>query len=235
MIKCKNYKSRVPEFLKLKKMNQRALSLEYNISEISIYRWINLNNYPPLNALLKLAKEFNTNLSYLVGMTKIDAPIETYKPKLELEKLMEESGYSCRSLADKLETSLTIIREYIEEPRYSRVTTLIAMADALDVSLDYLLGLTPICKWEQVALKKNPFYLCSAGQPVYIYAYKTAADGSVEKAEGNGLIHADGKSVIFPSGRIVNMNDKLFENTLAIPLKVPSNNSVIKKIPEEIR
>ena len=118
MIKCKNYKSRVPEFLKIKKMNQRALALEYNISEMSIYRWINLNNYPPLSALLKLAKEFNTNISYLVGMTKIDAPIETYEPKLELERLMDESGDSCRSLADKLETSVTIIREYIEDPRY---------------------------------------------------------------------------------------------------------------------
>lgn len=220
---CREYITRIPEYLKRTNLSHQKIAEKFDVSKASIHRWNRCNEYPPIKVLLQLSSDYNTNISYLLGATDIDCPNETDTLNLDLTACLESVGITSNELAKRLKTNPVIVKEYLTAPRYSRVHTLLAMAEALDVSIDYLLGLTSVKKWEQIALQEDPFFLCNAGQSVYLYACEKDSSNS---AEGYALIHADGKRVIFPTGRIVDMQDDIFQDVYACPAQVLDSDSL---------
>lgn len=217
------YVSRIPELIKGSKLTRKELGVKYNGSSVSsLYRWVE-GGWPPLDILLIMAKEENTNISYLLGITDVDHPLETYEPNLDLKGKMREANIKAPAIAEYVGTSARIIREYVDKPRYTRINTLVGMALAMNVSLDYLLGLTPVKRWELLLLKP--------GIPAYIYKDRECSGkvkSKTESVETFCLLHLDGERVILPSGDVINMNDSIFENAIIIPLPdVPDKENYI--------
>ena len=169
------FPSRVPEFLKVtnEEMSRTQIQEKYKnpngkpVSPSSLYRW-SCGEWPPLRVLLSLAEEHNTNISYLLGITDINHPLDSYTPTLNLKKTLEGEGVSEQFLANKMGTARRIISEYVSRPKYTRVATLVKIALALNISVDYILGLTSIKQWDILIADQNPFFLCTAGEPAYI-------------------------------------------------------------------
>lgn len=217
MMKQKNEcHSRVPGILAKKDLNKIDLSDHYQgASYSSLYRWTK-GEWPPVNVLLQMAKEEESNVAYVLGITNVNVADERYDtPVLRLKSAIEEAGITHSQLAKMIGTSTRIVKEYIDNPRFSRVTTLANMAEALGVSIDYLLGLTSVKSWEYLMVSRDPFYLCCPGEPARVVSKKGKSCYC--------LIHEDGDSVIFPTGEIVKKNSDLFEGGVAYPIKETVN------------
>lgn len=222
------FKSRIPEILEESTLNRTNLSAHYNgVSTSSLYRW-SLGGWPPIEILLQIAEEKQTNISYLLGITDINYTLDRYEVNLNLSEKMEEANITSSVLAKEIGTSSRIVKEYIDNPRYTRIKTLVGMAFAMGMSVDYLLGLTDLKDWYYIFLKEDPFYLCEAGKPVFIIKEdkkkKKKKKSKSAKAEGFGLMHLDGENVVLPTGDIVNKGDSIFTDAVIIPVsEIPSS------------
>lgn len=204
----KNPKSRLPHLIKKSGMTLTEFAEKYNVAPVSVRRWISGESYPRLSILIDIAKENETNLSFILGRTDISTPITRYEPESKLYEALHITGISKKELGERANITSQVLSRYFSRPRYSRIAMYLRFADILNVSVDYLLGLSDFVNWEDILLLRNPFYYCKPGDCICIHSKSSRENSEVS---GFCLIHTDGESVIFPTGTIVKMNDSIFE------------------------
>jgi len=178
-------------------------------SSMDIYRWKSGTCYPPVDMLIKLAEIINQPTAYLIGQTDVQHKIERTKASpRDLKELMEQSGMSIASLSKAVGTTRNTMTDLISKFPNIRTNSLIAIAEALDVSTDYLLGLTDHRKWEEF----EPFVGISPGEPVFV-----TDEGQTEEGE-YCLLGFDGKTLYLADGSTRDTDD--YKGRLIYPARI---------------
>ena len=182
----------------------KELMKRYNKTSVAnFYIWSSGQQCPPLKLLLDMTWETETNIEYALGLTDAKAKNDTNVINFRLSELLEEQNCSYRALSIKLGTSYATIKRYAERDIMMRVETLLALADGLHVSLDYLLGLTSHRTWDEYKKMIDPFSGIAPGDALYL----SFPD---KELNGNVLVHPQGGKVVFPTGKMRSIRDDLF-------------------------
>lgn len=83
------------------------------------------------------------------------------KPYSIIKKIMEKQGINKYSLAKKTGINLHTLEGYLNSGRNIRIEPLVKIADALNVSVDYLLGRTQIERIDDIEV------LCTFAKKVF--------------------------------------------------------------------
>lgn len=212
--------TRVPQFL-----NHAAVQdyiCKYYESEgkgnypmIAIARWKKGTHFPPVEVLIGIAGIMQTNLSYILGLTDEDNACDYSHEPVErtLEDLMNVSGMNEKELVSALSKNYKMVRLFKEELPRKRVYSLIKLANAMQLSVDYILGYTDWKTWEIRPRLEQPFKDISPGTGAYFIVRENvscAEDISDAIKCGDGqycLVTLDGKQVIFPNGETFAVDD----------------------------
>lgn len=155
------------EYIVSNKITNNELAERYHIQKESVNVWLRGTHLPPLHVLLDMAKEFNTNISYLLCLTDYDLPMDCCEINLQLGSILEEQKMHRIDLFKRSGVSLTTIRRYergtAEKPN---LTVLETIANNLGVSIEYLMGLSRHRTWETAAIIQNPFLQLKANAAV---------------------------------------------------------------------
>lgn len=213
----KNYKeiypNRIPEYINLvwvRKALKKTIG-ESSASNTNIFRWSKGLNYPPVDVLVSIANITSKNTSYLIGQTDIPAENELKQIKhVNTDKLIRAQSLTQAELSRKVGTSPRTICTLLQDIPDIRTNSLIAIADAFNVSTDYLLGLTTHERWEDYyQATVNPFAWVKDGQAAYID----------EESDGEYcLLSYDGKTVYMADGESYLKTDEKFSGKLILPL-----------------
>lgn len=184
----------------------------------AITRWKKGTHYPPVEILIGIARILHVNVAFLLGLTDVDVACEyNQQPKQHnLNELLELRGMSGTELANALNKNFKAVYAFREKLPLGRITSLMKLSNALDLSVDYILGYTNWETWEMCQRVNNPFSSIKAGDAAYLVADKNLRSVSdVEEAirNGNGqycLVSRDGKYVFFPNGNRFSIDDELF-------------------------
>ena len=195
----------------------KAEGKEY-YARTAIARWKKGTHYPPVEILIGIAKILHVNVAYLLDLTEVDAECDyEHKPKEHtLDELMELRGMNGTELANALNKNFKAVYSFREKLPLGRITSLMKLSSALELSVDYILGYTTWETWEMCRRVSSPFSSIDAGAGAYLVADKNVRSiADVEEAirHGNGqycLVSGDGKSVIFPNGNRFSIDDDLF-------------------------
>ena len=195
------------EYLALKGINESILAKEFSVKETTAKGWLKRNNrFLPLQVMLYLAKVSHSNIEYLLTMNDTERANETYEPTLCLKKILSEKGISRADFARMTSMSSQAIYFYEEEKiKDPPLPALITMADALGVSIDYLLGLTSYENWHIAALEDNPFYDAKPETAIYI---------SSPQVSGYFILMKDKMTLLDASGKISNIKDEIYKDAL---------------------
>ena len=185
------FENRIPACLDVPWIRDNILEmLDGEATSMDIYRWRSAIYYPPVEMLVKLSKITRQPTAYLIGQTDVLKEIEGAELKpVDINALLNTKGMSVSNFAQAAGTTNSTMRDLMKRFPYVRTNSLIAMAVALDVSTDFLLGLSSHPRWEDA----EPFSNVKAGEPAYI----VAEDGEILKY---CLLGEDGKTVYFADG-----------------------------------
>lgn len=188
------YKVRYRELSILHGMTDKQMADALGL-KMPYYRLILSNTkVPGLPVLLKTAKLFETNLSYILGETRISQACERYEVNNRIEQIRQMRGYSRSQLAKKSNISAPTLSSYETQPKYiGPVKTLSLIAHGLDVSIDYMLGLTDTVFWESI-----PFMQIDAGCPGFMIT---------DNSERYFLMSESKDYIIFANGETVSFSD----------------------------
>lgn len=108
-----------------------------------IYAWMEGRNMPLVDNLIKLADFFNCSIEYLIGRTQ-DVGSGKFQPAvpfdIQFRKILKEKKVSqYRLLKDKI-ISCGNIDFWLNKKKIPSVSSVIKLADYLQVDIDYLLG-----------------------------------------------------------------------------------------------
>lgn len=133
---------RLAELLEDAYMSADALGKKIGVSGSIVARWIRENKPIKLFNLLKIAEHFECCVDYLCGRTEHKGKFSTVSPTFPARfvSLLESSGEAKDKVMLKM--GLGIRTEYNWKHGVVPLSTsLIAVADYFDVSIDYLLGI----------------------------------------------------------------------------------------------
>ena len=152
--------------------------------------------------------------SYLLGQTNVRCGIDIPggKPR-DIQKIMERKGLSCREVAKRAETKPERISSLIKAFPDIWTNSFIALSDALEVSTDYLLGLTDKETWDELGSIED----IESGCPAYMES-RLAEDGSVMEEGMYILISKEGDTVYFPDGTSRKTGDDFFNGRSVYPV-----------------
>ena len=102
---------------------------------------------PPLKFAVTVAKLCNCNVEYLLGLTENNTPPEKYEINLRLKQIMESWHIEATKLGKQCGISSSTICNYKYGKTTPTLRRIIAIASALGVSVDYLIGLTDTLSW----------------------------------------------------------------------------------------
>lgn len=205
-----------------KQLSLEAVAELCHVTKDTVARWEASLIFPAPSKILFLAKLYNTSISYLLGETNVRAPLERNDPFLRLKEIRNDRALSIPQLSQLAKVSWSTVKKYETSPDAKpRLTVCKALADALDVSLDYLLGLTKFEKWEDSPFSdKNPFNSFQAGDAIRI---EFAEGSQLAKKFGyrtNALINSGKSGIIFTEHSQVLVSHKDFRRakiTLLVP------------------
>ena len=173
-------------------------------SVANFYIWASGKTCPPLKLLVDMAWETRTNIEYALGLTEVKEANDRNEINFRFPELLEESGHTYFSLAKKIDVAPATVKRYAEGNVQMRVETLLAIAEGLKVSLDYLLGLSDYRTWEEYRRVLEPFIGVRPGEAMFLSFPQSEMDGFV-------LMHPQGGRVVFPTGKMRNINDEIFK------------------------
>lgn len=137
------FKENLKELMEVKNYTVKDISLKTGINTSSIYAYFNGRNYPNLQNAIKIAEVFDCSLDFLFGFAEDFTP-KKYKPVADLNNSVK------RAITNK---GLTRYRVYIltgisqnelygwyKGTKTPSLISLVAVAKALDCSLNYLAG-----------------------------------------------------------------------------------------------
>lgn len=213
------YNNQIPEALSLdwvKKAVKAAFS--DSIQNTSMSRWARGLTYPPVKVVRFLAITTKTPAAQLVGQTEVASRLEKdfSAKERDIKLLLEERGISHRRLAELMETDPNTAGDIIKNYPNIRLNSMIALSEALGLSIDYLLGLTDYRTWEEEAhSSEKPFADVDYGTPAYVAPAATP--------EANGfycLVSNDGRTIFTADGRTRLAKDEFFRGRIVTPLSI---------------
>lgn len=175
-----------------------------DISEITAEKFFNGYRTPSIDLLVNLAWDTGTNISYLVGLTEMNMPLDRKDIRLRLRELRWRMGYSARQLSLESGIAYNTVRiselnaDYKNAEKSLKFGTLIKFKDFLGVSIDCLLGLSDYMTWEDQD-KISTLVNIKPGTAFYLES---------ETYCGDCLMDYDGCNIIFPDGRMVSIEDE---------------------------
>lgn len=218
--------TRLPEVLDDKRV-RRYISGIYDAqyASVAIARWKKGPQYPPVWMLAEMAKIIGGNIDYILGRTDIKALIEsTPEREKTLDELQAISGLTDTELRRSLNSDSAMVLRYRKKLPINRVTSLIALSDALGLSIDFILGYTEWETWELCGKLMSPFMDIPSGSAAFVIVkgVKTKKDiyDAIKDRDGQFcLVSSDGKEVIFPTGETISIDDELLEGSYAVKVK----------------
>lgn len=185
-----------------------------------------------LKGILTLCEKEGGNISYHSGFTKVKADLSSFTPHIIPERVMPLKDANAKKEAEWRKTLISnpcvldeLINEKDPERLLSRRIILMRAARVLNVSIDYLLGLTDLPLWEYLYVFDNPFYLCEAGSSAYLANIPYDKNGKEKKLIKMDklysepiLIHTDKQHIIFSDGEEVLRTDPMFNGKFAVPI-----------------
>lgn len=194
-----------------------------NYPSIAVGRWKKGTALPPVELLAGMAREMNSNISFILGMTDVNCPNEFEEPHFKtLDQVLAAAEMTEIELVRAFNNNYKKLYLYRERLPYNRVKSLMSLAEATHLSLDFILGYTQYENWEMYDRMSKPFEKIRAGSGAYVVADRTihgVSDVEAAIAKGDGsycLLSYDGEYVIFPNGNKVSINDKAFDGVLVV-------------------
>lgn len=171
--------------------------------------WERGQSQPQLNIIIAYCKIFNTNYCYLLGMTEIDAPLDSYEVKYRLPK-----GKTNKELAMLTNSSEYTIAKYVKNAKnlITSPNNLSKFANAFGYSVDYFLGFSNYQTWNQYAVE-NRKYDYFKGDCVF---HITPMDPNSTKPLSNFI--ENGRYVLLSEDR----RYFVFSNNILIPVSDPN-------------
>ena len=205
------FENRIPAFLEIPWIKENILDmLGGKATSMDIYRWRSSIYYPPVDMLVMLSAITRQPTSYLLGQTDILKEAEkTEMSPRDIKKILKKRGMSVADLAAKAGTTSATMRDLLLKFPNIRTNSLIAVAEALDVSTDYLLGLSSHTRWED----EHPFANVSPGTPAYI-------EKEEEEVGIYCLLGNDGKTVYMPDGTCCDKDELKWRHVVQVGLQL---------------
>lgn len=204
------FENRIPACLEVPWIKENILEmLGGNASSMDVYRWRSAIYYPPVDMLIKLSEITRQPTAYLIGQTDVLKEVGSEKGEpLDIKSYMESRNIKVSDLASKAGTTNATMRDLLGKFPNIRTNSLIAIAEALDVSTDFLLGLSRYPRWEDA----KPFMNVVPGEPAYVKR-DDEEDGfyCILGFDGKTVYTADGKSAdkdSFAGARIMPVANK---------------------------
>ena len=134
---------RLQEFLCDEELTQTQLAKITGIFQSNISDYVNNGVEPNYDKFIKLLNVMNCSADYALGLIDIDKD-EKYNEPLpfgeQLRKILKQKGISQEKLKRELPVSSSLIYKWLTGKSLPYPTTLIRLANYLDVSIDFLLG-----------------------------------------------------------------------------------------------
>ncbi|MCL2556772.1 MAG: helix-turn-helix domain-containing protein [Firmicutes bacterium] len=136
---------RLGDFLFENEWTAEDLSKKIGSSKTRVYEWLSgkSKNTPTLTNLLKLANLFNCSLGYLIGIEDNNIePSKRVRPAFScwFRFVVKEKGFTLYSLGKKTNITTNHFYKWINGQREPSLDSLLRISEALDCSLDYLVG-----------------------------------------------------------------------------------------------
>ena len=142
-----NFSERLSELMSEEELNPRSIGEDIGHNFYDFYHWKSEKKkyLPRLPVLIEIADYFSCSLEFLLGMEEqisLSCPAKILPPFSErFTWIMQKSGKKFSVLAKEAELSGTsVLYNWKNGVTKPNVYSLIAVARALDCSLDYLIG-----------------------------------------------------------------------------------------------
>ena len=130
-------------------ISKRRLANEAGVSRTSVKQWLDGSFYPRYDGLIKLSDYFSVSLEYLVERS--DHYYEEYASVIPLSEVplhfkqcvrirLCEKGIKAYRLSRMLKIEQSTISKWLKSETMPETPLLVQVADALDCTLDFLLG-----------------------------------------------------------------------------------------------
>ena len=144
MIILSNFGERLSEVMFDKNITAKELSEQTNIGYNSLTRYLQGIRLPTFNVFAKLVTYFNCSADFILGLNEQPKYEETYqeiKPFSEcLKNTLTHTKVSQYALQKQTGISWANFHYWLTGKREPYIDSIIKIANALDVSIDYLLG-----------------------------------------------------------------------------------------------
>ena len=151
-------------------LSVKELADAFGLTSHTIWNIIeNSTKYNPnLNTCITAAKVFNTNIEYFLKLSDIDLPNDTYIPSINFNDKVKESDLSLSEFIKQLKLRRKTYEQYSTTPPIKSISLYIKMANILNCSVDYLLGLTYYKTWEDALLARQPELWMEKGMAIIV-------------------------------------------------------------------
>jgi len=174
----------------------------------TIYKWARHEILPALSVVIALAKELNTNAAFLLSLTDVDKPDKTYQYRYCSADIRKLQRISREALGSSTGISYQHIGRLENDEEFNcdlvKLGTLLSVASAFDVSIDYLLGLTDKAKWENSDEICSQLWDILAGTPVRLDFPSGEAI--------NGVVSDDKKYIYLSNGKVMSTTDVILSD-----------------------
>lgn len=142
---------KLEEVVKSKHLSYQDYSEHFGFTKLYFSNIRNNRGYPSFEVLLDIAKESNTSIQYLLGLTNVDTPCSTYvmPNTLDTVKLLKILKVSKKDFFSNFPKSIAE-RMYYTYDTLPSLKNMIRLSTYTNASIDYMFGLTPIKSWEDM-------------------------------------------------------------------------------------
>ena len=138
------FKDRLIELMSEKNIKANKLSKEIDTSESVISDWKKGKVMPKLDKALKLRQFFNCSLDYLfnnIEYEDISNTKQTTTFDIQLKKILKDKKIAQTKMIDDLNLSNANLHRWFKMNDTPTMETIVKIADYLNVSIDYLVGI----------------------------------------------------------------------------------------------
>lgn len=130
----------------IKNINQKEIVEFLGISKGTYSAWENGSDIIPLSRLNDICSYLNISIDYALGLTKqinysnSNQKLDINKIGNNLRKIRKENNYTLELLAEKLNTSISVLSRYENGKTLIITPFVLAYAKLFNLSIDYIIG-----------------------------------------------------------------------------------------------